>query len=650
MMTTRSLSAILALSACFAAGALLRPAPTLALARQTAAAPDADTTADAPPPAAGQKGDAPAASPAAPEATPPPELPGPMERRLEEVPDLFAPTTVKGPDEAVSSFAIEVLETYVTFFPARSTRIGVRTFDSALADYRKTSVGSFVGSNKGYQLALEKIPTAGLTEKGRIELESLRVHLRSVLRAVDILGAPQNDPNFYVDESVGAISESFERDESKPMEKAAHLLARLSIVPKFLELARQNLATCPRPDVRRAIIRLRGSAPLFAVQVPALFSESGHPVAGKTGPQVAGAAWKAVSGFADWLEKEKLAAAPEAAPLGEAGWHAWLLSREDMDLDPARALAVAESDLAKLEEELRGECSRLAPGKTPAVLVGEIAAERYEPDAARRDAEGKILPGLWEWMIHERPLTPPSAQVIEVRETPAFRRRDATLRADFPGGYALKDAQAYLEIGAPDPDWPTARMLSWISGYGRSFIRGALAREVYPGRFVAWQKARMATTRTNRTLDFPIMTGGWGLYAEELALRRGYASDLAKVRIAMLVDLIRADLRLIACVRIHAKQMPRADAAEWLRNKGYWSRPEAVEEAERVLVDPDAAASALGRLAILALREDVKKAKGAAFVDRVFHDTLTAYGAAPISALRRAMLAQGAGALLGPAK
>lgn len=652
-MRPRPIAVLLSLSACLAAGAFLGT-PGSRAAAQEPSKPSAGKKPDSPAPPAPP---APAPSPVpdsnAPTASPPdkgpPEIKGPA-RQLEEVPDLFAPTPVKGPDDPVTEFSIESLETYVTFFPARSTRIGVRTLDTDLGDYRKVSVDAFVGSNKGYLQRIEKIPTDGLTEKGRLELESLRVHFRSVLRLVDTLGAPQRDPNFYVDESVGAINESLEHDESKPMEMAGHVLARLSIIPSFLEIARQNLGTCSRPAVRRAIIRLRASSPIFVTHVPALFQGSGHPIAGKTGPQASAAAWKAISGFADWLEKEKLPTGTDAAPLGDAGWHAWLLSREDMDLDPARVIAVAEADLGRLEDELKRETSRLEPDKTAAALIGEIAAERYEPEIARRDAEGKIIPGLWEWMIHERPLSPPSAQVIEVRETPAQRRRDAPLSTNLPGGFATPDAPAFLEIAAPDPDWPQARMLSWLSAYGRSFIKGALAREVYPGRFVLWERSRVATTRANRTLDFPIMSGGWGLYAEELALRRGYAPNEPKVRIAMLVDLVRADLRLIAQVRMHTKAMPRQAAAEYLKSRGYWSRPEADEETERLLVDPDAAAPALGRLALLALREDVKKAQGAKFVDIEFHDRLTSFGTAPISALRRVMLPQGPGGLLGSAK
>jgi hypothetical protein len=524
-MTLRPRTATFALVSCLAAAGFFATVAPRVRAAEAAPAP---AKKDPPAPAPPLPPPEPEPSASGP-AEPLPNLPGPTGRpALEELPDLFEQKAPKGPDDAVTEFSMEALETYVTFFPARSTRIGVRSLDTDLGDYRKVSVDSFVGSTRGYLQRVDKIPTEGLTDKGRVELESLRVHFRSLLRSVDTLGAPQRDPNFYVDESVGAVSESLEHDEARPMDKAGHILARLSIVPKFLDLAKQNLGTCSKPAVRRAIVRLRSSAPLFVTRLPSFFQASGHPIAGKTGPQAANMAWTSVASFADWLEKEKLPGAVDAAPLGEAGWHTWLLAREDMDLDPARVSAAAEADLARLEDELKREIARFAPGKPATAVVAAIAAERYEPEAARREAEGKLIPGLWEWMIHERPLSPPSPQVIEVRETPPQRRREGPIRTDFPGGFATPEATAWLEIAAPDPDWPPARMASWLSAYGRVFIKGALAREVYPGRYVLWQKSRVATMRANRTLDFPVMSNGWSLYAEELALRRGYAPDDAR--------------------------------------------------------------------------------------------------------------------------
>src|SRR5262245_38357917 len=103
-MKPRSIVALTALAACLVAGGLAGPwcgpafahdpAKPAAGAKKDAPAP----TAPAPPPA-----DAPTASP--PDTAPAPIL-GPA-RQLEEVPDLFAPAPVKGPDDPVTEFSIE---------------------------------------------------------------------------------------------------------------------------------------------------------------------------------------------------------------------------------------------------------------------------------------------------------------------------------------------------------------------------------------------------------------------------------------------------------------------------------------------------------------------------------------------------------------
>ncbi|MGH9391110.1 MAG: DUF885 family protein, partial [Vicinamibacteria bacterium] len=332
-----------------------------------------------------------------------------------------------------------------------SSLIGVGSYDDVLGDYGKSSIGGFLGSCKGLLSRLSRIPYATLTEKGRVEQEALRVYLRSMIRLLESTAAPSRDPNFYVDESVGAISAILERDTSG--KRVEHILSRLSLLPKFLSTARENLGASPRPAVRRAIVRLRASRPLFQDTLAADLRTSGHPAASKLGPGAIEGAWQAVSSFADWLEKERLPKAPEAAPLGEGGWREWLASREETDLGPAQVLAAAEADLGRLREDLRAAASRITSEKAPGALLAEISSGLMEPDVAR-NAAVRTIAQLWDWMIRERPITPTSDEIIRVRETPAFRRRDAPVRADLPGGYGRKEGGAFLEIAAPDPDWP----------------------------------------------------------------------------------------------------------------------------------------------------------------------------------------------------
>lgn len=562
----------------------------------------------------------------------------PEVKKLDPVPDnLFQEPEKIDPDQRIIDLSVEALEAYATFFPARSTRIGVKDYDAFLGDYRKTSIEAFLGSCKGYRARVDKLDTTGFTEKGRVERDALRVHLRSTIRTLESLAAPFRDPNFYVDESVGAIQEVVERDEAPGMKRIEHVLARLSILPKFFMIARQNLEACPRTLVLRAIARLRASAPLFQRTVLQQVQQSGYPGATTVGGEAAAGGWKQVSAFVEWLEKEKLPQATSPAPLGEKGWSEWLVAREETSLTPSQILKVVEADLGRLKEELRVLASRTYPGKTTAQAVAELAAERLEPRETLGAAETTIGQ-LWEWMIQSRPTGPPSNAMIEVRETPAFRRRDAPVRADLPGGYAGPEAPSFLEIAAPNPDWPLPILTSWLSEYGRWFLPVAVAREVYPGRFLAWQGMRRSGIRTCRAVAFPTAREGWALYAGELAVRGGLQKGDARLKMAMLADAIRADARLAASVRVHTLQLAPSEAASWLAREGFWPREVAAYEADRILVDADSGAPALGRLALIALRDDVKREKRASFSQSELHDRVLSFGGAPISAVRKVVL------------
>lgn len=581
----------------------------------------------------------------------PPPLPAPEPRRLEPVPDdLMKPREPENPDMPMIEFSAEVLETYMTFLPGRSTRVGVNSFESVLGDYRRKSIAAFVGSYRGYLARLDKLPSAEFTEKGRLEKEALRVHMRSVIRWIDTQGAPFHDPNFYVDESVGAVQSTFDRDENMTLKRAEHLMARLSLFRYFFTVARENLESCPRAAVRRAIMRLRSAGPLFQASLMEEFRVSGHPDVTHSGPVAAAAAWKEVVAFADWLEKERLPKATAAVPLGGKGWLDWLAGQETAGgLTAAQVASAAEADLAKQRDLFARTAAALEPKQEPAALVAQLEAAQLEPEAAR-NAAINVIGELWSWLAIEKLVDPPTEETITVRETPAFRRRDVPVRTDLPGAYGGREAPSFLELGAPDPGWPPPVMVPWLASYGRYFLPGALMREVYPGRFTAWQLGRTTRIRACKAVSYPTMSEGWPLYAEELAVKGGFGASEKRIMAAGLLDLIRADARLAASVRLHAMGMTAPEAATWLASAGYWPRDVASIEVERLLADPDAAAPALGRLELLALRDDVAKAKGKAFSAREFHGRLLSLGVAPVSALRQVLFPGSGTDLLGAAK
>lgn len=551
------------------------------------------------------------------------------------------------PNLPLKKLAEEAMNAYAEFFPARASFLELRGLHSRLGDYGKSTIDAIVASSKDRLARLEKLQTQGFTDSGRVETEALRVHLRSMIYLLETSAAPMRDPNFYVDESVGALQVFMDRDVAARVMRARFLGERMKRFPEFLATARANLSACPRPAILRALMRLRAARPLFETNLRLAVNRPGDPRESKQEIDTLETAWREVTAFADWLEKERLPGSADAAPLGEKLWREWLRAREDADLPPAVVLAAATDDMTRLQKEFREAAAKLDKTKQPLdVLIG-VSRERLEPTFARSEAE-RILGRFWHF-FPDRPVGLPSEEPVVVREAPAFRRRDAPVRAFLPSPFSLVADEVYLEIAAPDPEWPMQTIYAWLDNYGRSFLPLAIAREIYPGRFAAWQYMKRSAIGTCKAAAFPTMTEGWGLYAEETTVRLGFDDNNPKLRIAMLADMIRADGRLIAAVRLHTMGAPKQEVAGWLEREAMWPPSIAAAEAESVLADPDQAAGALGRLAILKLRDDVKRTSKE-FSPRTFHESLLTIGAAPVSALRRSMLTVDAGALLAPVK
>ena len=543
-----------------------------------------------------------------------------------------------GPNEPVLAISREALQAYARVFPGKASQIGIAgPLNRSLGDYKKPAIAAFVQRCKDDLARLDKVPGGGLDDDGRVELAALRAHLRSMIFLLETRAVPAHDPNFYVDESAGALQVLLDRDMDSRIDRTLMLVARMRAFPEFFRVARENLESCPKPLALRAVSRLRAFALVFSDRMAAEMWNTMEPSATKKNTETAASALKEIIAFAEWLEKERVPGAGEPEPLGAKGWPEWARSREDSDLDPAAVAAAATADMNALKGALRKAAAKVAKDKDPAAVLSEIASDRLDPALAREVAERQIG-DVWRWAAREGPIEiAPEQEIIQVRETPGFRRRDFPIRTNLAGSFVENGKEAYLEIAPPDPGWPMSAMLAWEGAYGRKFLPLSLMRETYPGRFTAWKYMGSSKNLTCRVIAAPTIEEGWALYAEEASVRGGFGADDPKLFVAMLADVIRADARLIASVRLHALGAPAKEVSSWLAREAYWSQGEANYETSKLLSDPDRCCAALGRLEIIALRDRLQSKQGKTFSPRVFHARLLGFGSAPISASWRAL-------------
>jgi uncharacterized protein (DUF885 family) len=126
---------------------------------------------------------------------------------------------------------------------------------------------------------------------------------------------------------------------------------------------------------------------------------------------------------------------------------------------------------------------------------------------------------------------------------------------------------------------------------------------------------------------------GWGLYAETLSNEMGlYAKDDVGKAGYLASELFRA-ARLVVDTGIHSKRWTRDQAIAYLQAREV-RKGMAEPEVERYVVFPGQACSyMIGELKILELRERAKKALGAKFQLKDFHDAVLTNGVVPLQVL-----------------
>ncbi|MCJ7726459.1 MAG: DUF885 domain-containing protein, partial [Acidimicrobiia bacterium] len=105
-----------------------------------------------------------------------------------------------------------------------------------------------------------------------------------------------------------------------------------------------------------------------------------------------------------------------------------------------------------------------------------------------------------------------------------------------------------------------------------------------------------------------------------------------------LVEAVVRNCRFVAAIRMHAHGMSIDEATGLFVKHAFYEETPARAEAERGSFDPGYYSFTLGKLQILRLREDCRRAEGAGFDLRSFHDRLLSRGAPPVELMRKVML------------
>ena len=210
-----------------------------------------------------------------------------------------------------------------------------------------------------------------------------------------------------------------------------------------------------------------------------------------------------------------------------------------------------------------------------------------------------------------------------------IRRVPKATEAGAPGGYyqsgdlaGTRPGAYYINLRdtAEVPSW-TLPTLTFHEGIPGHHLQGSLALE-----------AGLPLIRT--TQFFSGYGEGWALYSEQLAVEMGLYEQDPLGHIGQLHDSMFRSVRLVIDTGLHSQGWSREQAIRYYVDTLGDQEASAVTEVERYCVWPGQACSyMLGKLDWLKQRERARRALGARFDIRRFHDAGLLSGAMPLTVL-----------------
>ena len=437
---------------------------------------------------------------------------------------------------------------------------------------------------------------------------------------LEVLGAWRKNPNFYLDQTVGAYFHLLLVPPPFSAERGADIVATLNGIPKTLADARTNLSAPVRPFAELALDQLKDVRPRLLASTQAL-KPLLDEAAQKQLDAAVGSAAQALDGYAKWLS-EKLPTMSAETAIGESGYIDFLKNVALLPYSPKQLLEIGRGEWARsVAFQSYAEHSNLALPELslPASLEAEIARERDDELAVRKYLQEKRILTVPSWLQH-----------YTWQPMPAYLKplEGVAESDDFTSPSRLKE-NCVRYMNPPSPN------LGYFALFDAKDPRTGIVHEGVPGHYFQLAISWTHPDPIRRHYYDSGANEGIGFYAEEMLLEAGLFDNLPRSR-EMIDNMMRLRaLRVEVDVKLALGQFTILEAAEYLHKTFPMDSATAIGEAKFFASDPGQAISyQIGKTQILRFLAEARRAQGEKFDLQSFHDFLWLNGNVPFSLQR----------------
>jgi hypothetical protein len=518
-------------------------------------------------------------------------------------------------DAPVSAFAAlrdRILDQWLRDEPAMARGLGLHDGDGKIADYSEAAIKAHIARVTQQQKDLAAVDKASLSADDALDLALISSQAGWTLFQLEELGSYKHRPQFY--EELFSVNVYLDHDYAPIDDRLKKLVEHEKAALAQIGNIRKNLVSpMSKPVVETALKIFKGYAEYLrgdvVKQTKGVGSAEFQADLAKTNGALADEADKLAAYLKDEVKK-----GDNSHVLGVERYKKLLLLQE--------GLSIPLADFKKMGEE------NLQANKKAFELAGKTAKLTRPKSEALLDEATKLMNSSRQFVIEKKIATLPFLNDKAVlKETPPFQRWNAAF-LDGPGPFETKITQAYYYITRPDPTWPKKEQEEYLMGMG--ILLATTVHEVYPGHFLQGQWIQKAPTRTQKMLSSYSFVEGWAHYGEQMMVEEGFGAEDPQNKLGQLSDALLRNCRFVVSLGLHTEGMTLDQAAQRFIKDCHQDKATAREQAVRGTFDPGYFAYTLGKVQILALREEAKKKLGAKFSLQKFHDALLAHGSPPI--------------------
>lgn len=523
--------------------------------------------------------------------------------------------------------------------PHYATELGIHEYDSLLPDMSPEGMKKQNRFYRDYLKKFEALDTSPLFEKDRLDLALVVSQIKDKLLENEEIASYTRNPATYSELACASVFALMKRNFAEPAERLKSVIAREKAIPEMLKVGRSNIKVEAVPKVYAEIDleQLPGIISFFEKDVPSAFDSVKNASLNQEFADSNKAVIAALKAHETYVRKEILPKAKGNYSLGSEIYKKKLLYQEMVD-EPIDVLYQrGMTELRRLQKDFARTAHALDPNRSALKVFEGVSSKHPEP-AELIDSVKKVLEDLRRFCVEEPILTIPSEDRASVAETPPFARALSFASMDTPGPFEKKAKEAYYFVTLPEKDWPAKRVEEHMRSFSFQDVLNTSVHEAYPGHYVQFLWVNTNPSKVRKLSGCGSNVEGWAHYCEQMMVDEGLGSGDLKLRLAQLHDALLRCCRYLVAIKMHTDKMSVEEATDFFVREGFQERANGEREAKRGTSDPTYLVYTLGKLQIIALRDEYKKLKGPGYSLKAFHDAFLSTGCPPVKLVRAELL------------